>query len=387
MHLFHNEEHSAQGFGQGQRLSCAHTHDQFAVAGGSYCLSFINGVLILEIGAGEEHHLIGVQRLGDQLLLGVLAADQLTLEVGSRGSVNATCQFFYANGREGIFCKTELGSQPHVGICVNGKGRQGIVVVDNDAVVLHKDHSGDFAGHLFYPCHLVTNGKGKLGAGVLIVHPAPAVGSVLECLGGDFLALYRAGGKVGIHAVGVKHIGLQNGVEAGLHRGTQQGQALDGLDVILGALSAGLFAILKILGVMLPVESAQGIAVQQGKGVVHFNVLQAEAGGLDSHCAVFQLYRGVSAAALHVVCTAAGNVGKGQKALHTQSVFFVKHISYPLLLSVSVSYACTAANHWPSPGTLQIRQYCSQTSPKGRVFCSSCSTISFVQSPASCRAV
>ena len=59
------------------------------------------------------------------------------------------------------------------------------------------------------------------------------------------------------------------------------------------------------------------------------------------------------------------------------------HLQTPLcfqmrLLSTFCSYFFTSSNHAPSTGTPFRRQYSSQTSPRGRVFSSSCRTISSV---------
>ena len=65
------------------------------------------------------------------------------------------------------------------------------------------------------------------------------------------------------------------------------------------------------------------------------------------------------------------------------------HLQTPLyfqmrLHSTFCSYFFTSSNHAPSTGTPFRRQYSSQTSPKGRVFSSSCRTISSVNWLVSC---
>ena len=194
----------------------------------------------------------------------------------------------------------------------------------DQAVVLHEDGRRALAGLLFHAGQLIADGEGEPRAGIGVGHHAPAVGRVRQRLFHDLAALHAAGRQVGVDAVAVGHVGVQDGVEARLHTGTQRRQALDGPGDLLGLGGAGLLHVLEVGGVGAIVEGAQGLVVQHGVGLVHLDVLQAEAGGLDGHVAALQLDGGVAAAALHVVRADAHGLGNAAEVLQARTIFLKK---------------------------------------------------------------
>ena len=152
--------------------------------------------------------------------------------------------------------------------------------------------------------------------------------------GNDLAAVFGAGGEVGIDAVGMRHIGIQQGVEARFHRGAQRFHALNALCGGLCLGGTGLFHILKVGRLAAVVKAAQCGVVKHRVGLVDFNVLQAETGGLDGHERIIQLDGGIAAAALHVVCPATGSFGHAGKLFEPFLVLFDKfHVYFSFALA------------------------------------------------------
>ena len=204
----------------------------------------------------------------------------------------------------------------------------------DQAVVLHEDGRRTLAGLLFHAGQLIADGEGEPRAGIGVGNHAPAVVRVRQRLFHDLAALHAARRQVGVDAVAVGHVGVQDGVEARLHAGTQRRKALDGLGDLLRLGGAGLLHVLEVGGVGAVVEAAQGLVVQHGVGLVHLDVLQAEAGGLDGHVAALQLDGGVAAAALHVVRAAAHGLGHAAEVLKARTIFLKESCHMLSLLSI-----------------------------------------------------
>ena len=71
LHVLHDEEHRRQHLRQRLGLLGAHAQQQFAGLGAGHRLALVDLVLILEVGAHQEHHLIRIQGIFHQLLMGV----------------------------------------------------------------------------------------------------------------------------------------------------------------------------------------------------------------------------------------------------------------------------------------------------------------------------
>ena len=114
-------------------------------------------------------------------------------------------------------------------------------------------------------------------------------------------------------------------METGLHGGAQGLQALDLPDIGFGKGRAFLFHICHGLRLVFAIEPPQGFIVQHRVGLVRTDIAEAEAGGLDGHQAVLQLYGCIAAAALDIISPAAGGLGHSGKGCQMFAIFFKKH--------------------------------------------------------------
>lgn len=191
--------------------------------------------------------------------------------------------------------------QPLVRVGVNGERGIRIVVMDDDAVVLHENDRWSFARLFFHAAQLIADGEGQIRARIGVGHPAPGVIGSRKCLRRDRTAGCGAGRKVGIDAVRVHHEGFQDGVKARFDRRPQVGKAANMPDIGLGTGGALFFHVRKRGRLGREIEIAQISPVQNGIGLIRADVRQAEAGGFDCHQPTGQLDGGISAAALHIV--------------------------------------------------------------------------------------
>ena len=211
----------------------------------------------------------------------------------------------------------------------------GIVAVGDQAVIDHENRGGTAAGFLFDAVQLVADGEGQPRAGIGVGHDAPGVIRAGERLFNDGGALLRAGGQIGVDAVAVGDVGIQQRVKARLDRGAQRVQALDGQRVFLRPGGAGLLDVLEIGGIALQIEAAQRRVIEHGVGPVFADVLQAVARGLDGHQAAGQLDGGVAAAALHIIGARADALGDAGEIGQRLGVGF-KEIAHDVVLQIPV---------------------------------------------------
>ena len=241
-------------------------------------------------------------------------------EDGGDGFDETVLDLTDGNGGEIAVDLAEGGGDAVVDVGVDAQALVGIVVVGDQAVVLHEDDGGTAAGFLLDAGEFIADGEGEACAGIDVGHEAPGVVRAGKGFGDDFAAILGTGGEVGVDAVAVGDIGVQQRMEARLDRGTQLSHALYGLDGGPRLFAAGLLHVFKVGHFAAKVEGAQGVAVQHGICLVHLNVLQAVAGGLDGHQTALELDGGVAAAALNVVCAGADGTGNAGKRLEAFAV-------------------------------------------------------------------
>ena len=204
----------------------------------------------------------------------------------------------------------------------------------NQAVALHENDGGALARFLLHALELIADGKGQAAAGVDVADEPPCVIRACKRPGDDLAAVFSAGGEVRIDAVRMRYIGIQQGMEARLHRGAQRFHAFNMLRSSFCLGGTGLFHVLKVGRLAAVVEAAQRGVVKHRVSLVDFNVLQAETRGLDGHERIIQLGRSVAAAALHVVCPAAGSFGHAGKLFEPFLMLFDKfHVYFSFALA------------------------------------------------------
>ena len=257
--------------------------------------------LVHEERADQEYHLVGVERRFDEGLVVVAAILEGFAQVGRVSLVKLLAGLTDGDRGEAVSVNAKLLCQSLVGVGVDGKAALRIVVMDDDAMILHENDGGNLTSLFPDAAKLVADGKGQICAGIGVGDPAPGVVRAVERLFRDLAAGGRAGGEICGDAVGVADKGLENGVEAGLDGGAQCVHALDELRVFLCAGGAELFNVGQLRRLVAVVEAAERFIVEHGVGLVRTDIRQAVAGGLDGHKTVGQLDGGVAAAALHIV--------------------------------------------------------------------------------------
>ena len=189
--MLHDEEDCRECFGQRQGLFRVHLHEQLARFAAGDGLSGSKRFLIQIERIRQEDNLVGIQRLRHEKFLRVAAGSELTCQIRHIGGVNACGHFAHGDLREACTGQAEHPCQPLVCVSVNRKRGIRVVVMDDDAVVLHQNHRRDFTR-----------------AGVGVGHPAPGVICPGKCLRRDRTAGGGAGGQIGIDAVRVYNEGL-----------------------------------------------------------------------------------------------------------------------------------------------------------------------------------
>ncbi len=213
---------------------------------------------------------------------------------------------------------------------MDGKRRVRIVVMDDDAVVLHENDGWDLTRLFFHAAQLVADGEGQICAGVGVGHPAPGIAGSGKRLRRDRTAGRGAGGKIGIDAVRVHDKRFENRVKSRFDGRPQIGKAVNVPDVGFRAGRALFFHVRKLGRLGREIELAQIGAIQNGIRLVRTDIAQAEAGGLDRHQPAGQLDGRVAAAALHIVGACARSLGNAGKIGKQLCVFFKKHSRSPL---------------------------------------------------------
>ena len=229
--MLHDEEDCRECFGQRQGLFRVHLHEQLAGFAAGDGLSGSKRFLIQIERIRQEDHLVGIQRLRHEKFLRVAAGSELTCQIRHIGGVNACGHFAHGDLREACTGQAEHPCQPLVCVSVNRKRHVRIVVMDDDAVVLHENDGRSFAGFFFHAAQLIADGEGQIRAGIGIGHPAPRISGSGERLRRDRTAGCGAGRKVGIDAVRVHHEGFQDGVKARFDGRPQVGKAVNMPDI------------------------------------------------------------------------------------------------------------------------------------------------------------
>ena len=206
--MLHDEEDCRERFGQRQGFFRVHLHEQLARFAAGDGLSGSKRFLIQIERIRQEDNLVGIQRLRHEKFLRVAAGSELTCQIRHIGGVNACGHFAHGDLREACTGQAEHPCQPLVCVSVNRKRGIRVVVMDDDAVVLHQNHRRDFTRLSFHTPQLVADGEGQVRAGVGVGHPAPGVICPGKCLRRDRTAGGGAGGQIGIDAVRVYNEGL-----------------------------------------------------------------------------------------------------------------------------------------------------------------------------------
>ena len=328
--MLHDEEDCRERFRQRQGFFRVHLHEHFARFAAGDGLSVFENLFIEEERVRQEDHLVGIQRLGHQKFLRIAAGLELICQIRHVGGINTGGHFTHGDLGERRAGQAEHAGQPFVCIGVDGKRGIRVIVMDDNAVVLHENDGRNLAGFFFYAAQFIPNGEGQVCTGIGVGHPAPGVIGSRECLCRDWTAGCGTGGEIGIDAVRVHHEGLEDGMEARLDRRTQVGKTVNMAHVGLCAGGALFFNVRKRRRIGCQIEIPQISPVQHGISLIRTDIGQTEAGGLDRHQPAGQLDGGVASAALHIVGACARRLGNAGEIGKQLCVFFKKHSHSPL---------------------------------------------------------